>query len=75
MQVGHGTRISDKASIKRSVLGADCQIGAGAKVVNSVVLDGAVIGQNAHVQGCIVCAGAQLQARLLLVLAAASLCV
>ena len=39
--VGEETRIAEKCSVKKSVLGRRCRLGIGAKVVNSVIMDGA----------------------------------
>ncbi|GFH11458.1 eukaryotic initiation factor, partial [Haematococcus lacustris] len=37
--LGEGCTLGDKASIKRSVLGANCRLGANVKVINSVLQD------------------------------------
>ena len=36
-------------------------MGANAKVVNSVLLEGAVLEQGVHIQNCIICPGALLK--------------
>ena len=37
--VGERTEIGEKSSIKRSVIGKDCQIGAGVRISNCVIMD------------------------------------
>jgi len=44
----------DKCSVKKSVIAPECKIGSGVKIVNSLILRGAVIGDGAQIQGCIV---------------------
>ena len=41
--VGERTTIEEKSSIKRSVIGRDCKIGAGVRISNCVVMDKVVI--------------------------------
>ena len=53
----------DKCSIKRSVLGAMCKLGSNVKIINSVLMDSVIVHDGCHLQNCIVCTGAQLQAR------------
>ena len=55
----------DKCSIKRSVLGAMCKLGSNVKIINSVLMDIVVVHDGCHLQNCIVCTGAQLQASIL----------
>ena len=55
----------DKCSIKRSVLGAMCKLGSNVKIINSVLMDSVVVHDGCHLQNCIVCTGAQLQASIL----------
>ena len=52
----------DKCSIKRSVLGAMCKLGNNVKIINSVLMGSVVVHDGCHLQNCIVCTGAQLQA-------------
>ena len=37
--VGEGSRIGERVSVKKSVIGAHCTIGKNVKIVNSVVMD------------------------------------
>jgi glucose-1-phosphate adenylyltransferase len=46
-----------EGSVKNSVIGTNCRIGKGAKVVDSVIMPGAVIQDNASVTRCIVADG------------------
>ena len=59
--VGRGSSLGDKCSVKRSVLGANCRLGANVKIINSVLMDGIVVDDGCHVQNSIVCSGAHLQ--------------
>ena len=61
--VGPGARVAAGALVTgRSVLGRGVEIGEGAHVDGSVVLDGAVVGPHAHLTHCIVGPGARLGA-------------
>ncbi|KAI0645894.1 UDP-3-O-glucosamine N-acyltransferase [Trametes meyenii] len=51
--IGHSTRVEERASIKRSVIGAHCVIGKMAKVVGCVLLDHCVVADGAKLDGCI----------------------
>ena len=61
--VGDGTRMGEKSSIKRSVIGANCQLGNNVKVVNSVLMDGVVVEDGSHVQNCTICPNVEVQAK------------
>ncbi|KXS18015.1 nucleotide-diphospho-sugar transferase [Gonapodya prolifera JEL478] len=52
--VGDGTRIGERCSIKKSVIGAHCVIGKGVKLSGSVVMDYTVIEDNVKLDNCIV---------------------
>ena len=41
--VGWGSKLGDKCTMKRSVMGRRCRTGSGVKIVNSVVHDGALV--------------------------------
>jgi hypothetical protein len=56
--VAAGASLGDRASVKRSALGARVRVGASAKVVNSVLMDGAFVGAGASLHGCVLAAGA-----------------
>ena len=53
----------DKCSIKRSVLGSMCKLGSNVKIINCVLMDSVIVHDGCHLQNCIVCTGAELQAR------------
>ena len=59
--LGRGSSLGDRCTIKRSVLGANCTLGANVKLINSVVMDRVTIGDGCQVQNCILCSGAHLQ--------------
>ncbi|CAN6483855.1 unnamed protein product [Victoria cruziana] len=61
--LGEGSRLGDKCSVKRSVIGRHCRIGSGVKIVNSVVMDHVTIEDGCLVQGSVVCSNVQLQER------------
>jgi len=58
--VCNGTQIGENTTVKRSFIGRNCKIGAGCRVINSVVLDGVVIGDQCHVQSSIVAANCRI---------------
>ena len=60
--VGFGTKLGDKATLKRSIMGRRCRVGTGAKVSNCVVHDDVTIADGAHIQGSVVGCGAVLGA-------------
>lgn len=60
--VGEDTKIAEKCSVKKSVLGRRCRLGPGTKIVNSVIHDDVVIEDGCQIQGSIVGRGAVLQA-------------
>lgn len=53
----------DKCSIKRSVLGPMCKLGSNVKIINCVLMDSVIVHDGCHLQNCIICTGAELQAR------------
>jgi mannose-1-phosphate guanylyltransferase len=62
--VGPRARVAEGALVTgRSVLGRGVEIGEGAHVDGSVVLDGAVVGPGAHLTNCIVGPGSNIGAR------------
>jgi mannose-1-phosphate guanylyltransferase len=61
--VGPGVRIAEGALVSgRSVLGRGVEVAAGAHIDGSVVLDGAIVGEHAHLSHCIVGPGARIGA-------------
>jgi len=51
--IGTSTKIGERTSIKRSVVGRHCVIGKMARVIGCVVLDHCVIGDGAKLESCI----------------------
>lgn len=64
--LGEGSQMGDKCSVKRSVIGRHCRIGANVKVVNSVVMNHVTIGDFCSIQGSVICSNVQLQERAIL---------
>lgn len=60
--VGSGlTATGEGSSVKRSVVGANCTIGAGVKIVDCVLMDNVTIEDGCSLNGVTVCAGAHLE--------------
>ncbi|KAL4427461.1 hypothetical protein ABPG77_000750 [Micractinium sp. CCAP 211/92] len=55
--VGPDSCLEERASVKRSVVGAGCHLGAGTKVVNSVLMDDVRTGPNCAIHNCVLSAG------------------
>ena len=51
--VGWGSRLGDRVTLKRSVVGRRVRAGAGSKLVNCVVHDDCVLEEGAQLQGCV----------------------
>lgn len=51
---GEGSRLGERSSIKKSVVGNYCCIGNTVKVVNCIVMDGTVIEDGCKLEGCII---------------------
>ncbi|KAI0758309.1 UDP-3-O-glucosamine N-acyltransferase [Irpex lacteus] len=51
--VGHTTKVEERTSIKKSVIGKHCIIGKMVKIVGCVILDHCVISDGAKLDGCI----------------------
>ncbi|XP_028759585.1 translation initiation factor eIF-2B subunit gamma [Neltuma alba] len=64
--LGEGSQMSDKCSVKRSVIGRHCRIGANVKIVNSIVMNHVTIGDGCSIQGSVICSNVQLQERVVL---------
>ncbi|KAK4166698.1 hypothetical protein QBC43DRAFT_313152 [Cladorrhinum sp. PSN259] len=45
--------VQEKSSVKESVVGANCQIGEGAKLFQCLLMDGVVVGKNCKLTKCI----------------------
>jgi translation initiation factor eIF-2B subunit gamma len=50
----------ENSNVKESVVGARCEVGAGARVVRCVLMDEAVVGENVSVTGCILGPGCKI---------------
>jgi translation initiation factor eIF-2B subunit gamma len=61
--VAGGCVFSEKCSVKKSVIGQDCDFGIGVKISNSVILRGAVVHDGAQISNCLVGPGAVIGAR------------
>ncbi|MDQ6932694.1 MAG: NDP-sugar synthase [Candidatus Eremiobacteraeota bacterium] len=61
VQIEEGARVGP-----HTVLGRACRIGKGARIVDSVLWDGVVVGENARIDGSIVASGARIGAGALL---------
>ncbi|RKP07232.1 nucleotide-diphospho-sugar transferase, partial [Thamnocephalis sphaerospora] len=61
--VGESTRMEERCSVKRSVIGAHCQIGKNVKIVNSILMDGVSLGDNVKLDGCVICQNVKVQER------------
>ena len=64
--VGASSRLDEKTSVKRSVLGKHVRVGKNCKVANSVVADHCVLEDGCSVEGGAVCAGATVGERCVL---------
>ena len=53
--LGCGTVVGDNVHIERSVIGKNCKIEAGAKIINSYLWDGASVGENSVVEYSFLC--------------------
>lgn len=51
---GESSRLGERSSVKKSVVGNNCSLGSNVKVVNCIVMDGAVIEDGCKLDGCIV---------------------
>lgn len=52
--IGEQSKVGDKSSVKRSVVGSFVQIGSNVKISNSIVMDYAVIEDGVRLEGCII---------------------
>jgi len=53
--VGEGTRIGDRASIKKSVIGKHCVIHDSVKIINSVIMNYVTIASGCVINGSVIC--------------------
>ncbi|KAK8926318.1 hypothetical protein KSP39_PZI018089 [Platanthera zijinensis] len=61
-----GSKLGDKCSVKRSVIGRHCRIGSNVKIVNSVVMNHVTIEDGCFIQGSVICNNVQIQERVVL---------
>ncbi len=52
--VAENVSVEEKVNIKESVIGPNCTIGEGARLLRCLVMEGAVIGPNCQLTGCII---------------------
>ncbi|KAF2843798.1 eukaryotic translation initiation factor-like protein subunit eIF2B-gamma [Patellaria atrata CBS 101060] len=45
--------VEEKVNIKESVIGANCKIGEGARLLRCLLMEGAVVGENVQLTGCV----------------------
>ncbi|XP_039127768.1 translation initiation factor eIF-2B subunit gamma [Dioscorea cayenensis subsp. rotundata] len=64
--LAEGSKLGDKCSVKRSVIGRHCRIGSNVKIVNTVVMNHVTIEDGCLVQGSIICSNVHLQERCVL---------
>ncbi|KAK8950214.1 hypothetical protein KSP40_PGU009764 [Platanthera guangdongensis] len=61
-----GSKLGDKCSVKRSVIGRHCRIGSNVKIVNSVVMNHVTVEDGCFIQGSVICNNVQIQERVVL---------
>ncbi|KAJ1978853.1 Translation initiation factor eIF-2B subunit gamma [Dimargaris cristalligena] len=61
--VGNLTKVDERTSVKKSVIGAHCVIGKNVKIVNSVLMDYITVEDGAKLDGCVICNNAKIQAK------------
>ena len=54
--LGAHVRVGERASIKRSTIGHNCEIGRGARLSGCILMDGAKVGENVRLENVICCA-------------------
>ncbi|KAJ3128205.1 hypothetical protein HK098_004951 [Nowakowskiella sp. JEL0407] len=52
--VGNSTKIGQRCTIKKCIIGAHCNIGNNVKLVNCVIMDHVLVADGAKMEGCIV---------------------
>ncbi|KAJ1650862.1 Translation initiation factor eIF-2B subunit gamma [Dispira simplex] len=53
--VGNETKLDERCSVKRSVIGAHCTIGKNVKIVNSILMDYVTVEDGVKLEGCVLC--------------------
>lgn len=54
-RVGEGSKVGERCSIKRSVIGRHCVIGDKVKIANSILMDHVIIEEGVTISGSIIC--------------------
>ncbi|WWC87061.1 uncharacterized protein L201_001946 [Kwoniella dendrophila CBS 6074] len=58
--IGEGTRVGDRASIKKCIIGRHCNIGKNAKLTGCVLWDFVTIEENAKIENTIICSNSRI---------------
>ncbi|WVW78639.1 hypothetical protein I302_100599 [Kwoniella bestiolae CBS 10118] len=58
--IGEGTRVGEKASIKKCIIGRHCNIGKGAKLTGCVLWDFVTVEENARIENTIICSNGRI---------------
>ncbi|WWC67781.1 uncharacterized protein I206_101693 [Kwoniella pini CBS 10737] len=58
--IGEGTRVAERASIKKCIIGRHCNIGKGAKLTGCVLWDFVTIEENARIENTIICSNSRI---------------
>ncbi|KAJ7540169.1 hypothetical protein O6H91_10G003800 [Diphasiastrum complanatum] len=61
--VGDGSKLGDKCSVKKSIVGRHCRIGSNVKIINSVVMNHVTVEDGCLIQGSVICSNVHLQER------------
>ncbi|XP_077981499.1 translation initiation factor eIF2B subunit gamma-like [Glandiceps talaboti] len=58
--VGEGSSLSDKVSVKKSIIGKHCNIGEKVRITTSVIMDHVTISEGCTIQGSVICSDAHI---------------
>ncbi|WWC59419.1 uncharacterized protein I303_101975 [Kwoniella dejecticola CBS 10117] len=58
--IGEGTRVAERASIKKCIIGRHCNIGKGAKLTGCVLWDFVTVEENARIENTIICSNGRI---------------
>ncbi|KAH6561216.1 hypothetical protein BASA62_009993 [Batrachochytrium salamandrivorans] len=64
--VGEGSKIDERCSVKKSVIGNHCTIGKNVKLTNSIIMDYVHIEDNVKIEESIICSNAKIGRRAML---------
>uniref|UniRef100_UPI00398F28FB translation initiation factor eIF2B subunit gamma isoform X1 n=1 Tax=Pristiophorus japonicus TaxID=55135 RepID=UPI00398F28FB len=59
--IGNLTKVAEKTSIKRSIIGISCNVKEKVKIANSVIMHHVTIEEGCCIQGCVICTGAVIE--------------